>query len=516
MQDLKSNHQRVWLQVSDASGAALNLNWAKKYLLKVACLPAGEIGVDEGTLCEQLLQNAQLTKAKSEAAQAKSAKRSSQMSSIVSTRWGLLRQALRSNSAQADSKVSVRRHEGYSLLACSTAQVHTSTAPHRPSYQVELYLWPNTETTPPSSGVEPPPQCFPLLAPVTPQVTLEDLVSHRRTGAAAASSSGSNAPRGVDNTGNVCVWPAEQVLTHLLLTAGSAGGVAEGGLLLELGGGRSCMAAVAAAFCAGFASWRVAGTDGNAKAASAAAGSLALFWPAGQGGGDTEEQAAMQRAVLALQQSQAAAGPPTLSFAARGLAFGALQWDTTHAAQQVPVLLTGSVPQTGETQSSTLDVRRDADLIVAADCLFFESYAEHLLSTCFGALRLEAAPVEPTGGTYGSSTLASALLAPAPGCTRGIPQVWLLAPERGGSRSRFVARAQVWQAPGTDEPAWAVLQFEQYDEAVQHAHAGAAKGATGGYEADLHHPLLVVLCAPHWEEELRSRAEACSGVVMVV
>ncbi len=522
-EQLQQKHKKVWLQVSNTNGNEIQVQWAMRFLRNAgwSISESEDMSSNADKLAEQVLQCAESLSETSSQLQPK--KHFRNMSTKVATRWGLLRQALRSSSTAADEHVSVRRHTGYALLATTAAPVAPAGTEKAPaSYQVELHLWPSV-TAAQHTAVSAGSCSFPLLAPVAPSITLSDLVAHRGTTAAAAAGASADSSPGVDNTGNVCVWPAEQVLTHLLLNAGMSGALPQGGCLLELGGGRSCMAAIAAACCEGFHGWHITGTDGNVKAAAAAAGSLSLIpvqGPSSPPGGAHSE--ALRQATASAQRRFPTCSAESMAFhlEAASLSTGSLQWDMAHARPEgggVPVAITGSLPPTAHAAGET-DMKHSADLVVAADCLFFESFAEHLLSTCYGALRQTLPAPAATKALCeeaprdGTKCLATALLRPAAGSGAPIPQVWLVAPERGGSRTRFVQRAQSWVAPGGDTPAWSVLQFPVYDAAVHAAHEAAQAAGHGGYDVDLHHPLLVVLCAPHWEAELRLRGSQCQGV----
>jgi hypothetical protein len=167
-----------------------------------------------------------------------------------------------------------------------------------------------------------------------------------------------------------------------------------------------------------------------------------------------------------------------------------------------------------------VDVRRRADVIVAADCLFFEHYHEHLMSTCWGALKRGQPPPAPLHAAaapacvYGSA--AEALLAPHECTGATIPQVWMVAPERAGSRGRFAALAREWAVPpsspaaSSPPPAWSVHDVNEYDPVVLAAHATALQGG-GLYDADLHFPKLLVLCPREWGGLVAARLASVRG-----
>jgi hypothetical protein len=63
-----------------------------------------------------------------------------------------------------------------------------------------------------------------------------------RTGGLNVQSLLSNKLHGVDNTGNVCVWPAEPLLLHVLLTVPGYTSMVRGRRVLEIGGGMTALA----------------------------------------------------------------------------------------------------------------------------------------------------------------------------------------------------------------------------------------------------------------------------------
>ena len=71
----------------------------------------------------------------------------------------------------------------------------------------------------------------------------------------------SNKLRGVDNTGNICVWPAESLLLHTLLNSEKYLALVRGARVLELGGGMTALAGLGLA-TAGVAA-HVVVTDGH-------------------------------------------------------------------------------------------------------------------------------------------------------------------------------------------------------------------------------------------------------------
>lgn len=59
----------------------------------------------------------------------------------------------------------------------------------------------------------------------------------------------SNQLFGVDNTGNICTWPSEAILLHLLLTSPRLQELIAGKVVLEIGGGQTGLAGLGLAVC---------------------------------------------------------------------------------------------------------------------------------------------------------------------------------------------------------------------------------------------------------------------------
>lgn len=418
VQKIQQEFPKVWLQVSTPCGSRIRESWARRFLNKAA-------GAEQAAnVPDSLLASAVLTAARSQPAPRK-----------ARSRWALLRKALRTGSAGADGDVSVRSFSGFGLLQQSSAD---------PCDGCNTWLWP----APPASAEV----TFPLAAPPAPRVSLADLVSHRQEEA------------GVDNTGNVAVWPAEQVLAHCLLASAPALGRARG-TLLELGGGSTCMAGVAAAHCAALSGWQVVATDGNAKAVGCAQG----VW-----------------------QALETAPPPAK------LLIDVLQWQGIWEAADLAV-------QGGPGDSpARLPLAGAVDLVVAADCLFFEHVHEHLLSTCSAAMR-RCSSAEGSAGAGQPFRVPCVSLAALASQVQHEPQAWLIAPQRGGSCDRFVEKAV---CPAANRGAFDVICAAQFDTALSTAVSAAAEKDVQ-FSADLHQPLLVVLVRAGRGQGL---VEACASV----
>eukprot|EP01138_Halocafeteria_seosinensis_P000874 gb/GECG01000897.1/.p1 GENE.gb/GECG01000897.1/~~gb/GECG01000897.1/.p1 ORF type:complete len:518 (+),score=44.88 gb/GECG01000897.1/:1-1554(+) len=209
---------------------------------------------------------------------------------------------------------------------------------------------------------------------------LVDLVTHRKDRGSAS---------GIDNTGNVRIWPAEEWLAILAQLECDA---LRGLDILEIGAGYSGLASGSIAV-KGFAR-SVTATDGNVEAA-----------------------ANLRRLVAFLRLRQELACNPCVSRCI--LSTDILPWKC-ECAPHGYVHTTGHVTTEGKKVSYEQPRPQHFDLIVCADCLFFEDFHEHLCSLLYHYLRKQRDSVAK-------------------------PQAWLLAPSRGGSRERFIKRVSEFQ-----------------------------------------------------------------------
>lgn len=205
------------------------------------------------------------------------------------------------------------------------------------------------------------------------------------------------------------MWAAEEVLAGLVLHLHSEVVAAVRSRVVELGAGMAGMAGLAAAAAlapggSGLAP-EVVLTDGNPRAAAALAANA--------------DECRLRADGVALAPVRTCE----------------LKWDR----ERDPCAVVG----TG-----------GADLVLAADCLFFECFHDDLAVTV------------------------ARLTAPA----RGV--AWMLAPRRGGSLERFVARAR---------PLFGYVGvFDQFDGRVGDALA-SLRARSAEFDADIHAPVLVVL-----------------------
>ncbi|CAN0299010.1 unnamed protein product, partial [Laminaria digitata] len=154
-----------------------------------------------------------------------------------------------------------------------------------------------------------------------PTVTLQQLFAHR--------------VHGVDNTGNVRVWPAEQVLLHLLLSGPLASSL-EGSRVLELGAGKTGLAGLGVAACSGAAD--VVITDGNPDALR------------------------NLEVCVELNAKKGVFGNTKASVSARRLV-----WD--------------SLDRDGDTATLCSCYHGGFDFVIASDCLFFKDFHGDLKTT---------------------------------------------------------------------------------------------------------------------------------------
>jgi len=253
-------------------------------------------------------------------------------------------------------------------------------------------------------------------------ISLEDLASHHSSD-------------GVDNTGNVCVWPAEEVLAHLCVQIAH---VLANRAVVELGAGMTGLAGLVAA--ASTRARRVTITDGNKAAAQNVAQCVAL----------NAFNAGASASQLRVDTQQ-------------------LVWSSAHADE--------AKARVGA-----------ADVVMAADCLFFKDFHVDLVDTL--AALVNASPRKD--GDDASSPAGSQTVLEVDGRLDeriqdlGFPQVWLVAPRRGATMDLFISHAL---------RRFNVAVAREYDAAVSHAHERCMTelAASGQYDPDIHYPLLLVL-----------------------
>lgn len=259
-----------------------------------------------------------------------------------------------------------------------------------------------------------------LLRPQEQRVTLAQLVAHRD-------------PAGVDNTGNVCVWPAEEVLAHVCHTRAAS---LRGKTVLEIGAGMTGLAGLVVAASPACAPRHVVITDGN-------------------------DQAAANIARCCAATTAAATAAPTDVGTPLPVSSGAFVWGMSPPTLQLASYTCTACGVSGADALATcrhpgVSAPLQVDVVIGADCLFFEKYHNELVESC--------ADVLVPGG-----------------------EAWLLAPQRGGSLDRFVAKA-------TADARFTSVDVEaRYDETVWRKRAQFLAADDGTFDEDLHHPLFVTL-----------------------
>ena len=152
----------------------------------------------------------------------------SQRREIVSSsgRWGILKQAILNRPRElvyGNRSVSVRSFEGYSLF---TRKFILSPLMH---------YW----TTPPHSDIDRAPGRWYLFSSTQQEYSNLQIRVKLLTGAVSKRDM-----VGFDNTGNICIWPAEEVLAYHMLTIHTE---LQGTSICELGGGMTGFAGLVAA-----------------------------------------------------------------------------------------------------------------------------------------------------------------------------------------------------------------------------------------------------------------------------
>ena len=160
----------------------------------------------------------------------------------------------------------------------------------------------------------------------------------------------------VDNTGNVCVWPAEEVLAFYLARHPE---IVQDKVTLELGGGMTCLAGLVAAKWAG--ARRVVLTDGNAKAVENVERILkvnGLTDNTNDANNDATNLSKQTTEHIKLTTDLSKRTTDNQSSVSNALA-RLLRWDAV--------------------QVNASDLQRSVDVIFAADCLFFDAFRQSLV-----------------------------------------------------------------------------------------------------------------------------------------
>lgn len=154
----------------------------------------------------------------------------SRMSQKVASRWRNIQQLI-TNKNVTESQYSVRRHAGFGLFSVTVSN-SDSLDKH---YLTQHYTLPNSNSL---------------------------SIRLRRSECVTLNEVSSAIDNSIDNTGNVCVWPSEEVLAHVVLNRHSGWQREEGVTrVCELGAGMSALAGIA--LLASIHNLHVTLTDGN-------------------------------------------------------------------------------------------------------------------------------------------------------------------------------------------------------------------------------------------------------------
>lgn len=283
---------------------------------------------------------------------------------------------------------------------------------------------------------------------------------------------------GIDNTGNFH-WPAEEVLTHLLLTrslaqligevsntsatlnadvAPPSPGPSTSVTVLELGAGLGLASIFGArrshSIRSGTDKIKYIATDGNSKVVEL-----------------------LQRNVEGLtRQNKVEAESPSIlevseQFGASYLDARLLRWDVPE--QYEP--LVGSV-----------------DYIVGADCLFFEKFHESLVALVARFFVGPQGPLQEEKDVSPSPALPSERQVDAGGGSKKLKGVVFVAPSRGGSLQRWVQRIStvIDQDPRLEG---VVVEVQTEFDSELSTVVQTAERTSSDFDSDRHRPLLVVL-----------------------
>lgn len=199
---------------------------------------------------------------------------------------------------------------------------------------------------------------------------------------------------GFDNTGNICIWPAEEALAHHMLAIRRE---LRGMSICELGGGMTGFAGLVAALTHG--PTRVLISDGN---------------------------------ELSVDNSRVVIAGNTDGFVGTHVTSDVIKWGEVACYEKY---------------------KGEFDLVIAADCLFFDSVHRELLSTISCVLR---------------------------GGGRAI----LLAPHRGSTLTAFCELAR---------ELFVVEVSEKYSDVLWDKHVSSLTQYPSSYSTDLHYPIMVTL-----------------------
>ena len=218
---------------------------------------------------------------------------------------------------------------------------------------------------------------------------------------------------GFNNTGNVCVWPAEEVLAYYCMKHPE---LFANKRVIELGGGMTCLAGMAVALTTPASA--VVLTDGNEKSVCNLQHTIernaTLGWDQPECVSKTESQ------------------NDSVKFKNCSVSCQVLRWDN---------------------EETVLSMKDAFDLVLCADCVFFEDGRQQLVDTLRTLIKPD-------------------------GC------VLIFAPKRGESFDEFVTLAK---------NVFDVKCEEFYDERVTSLHKDLLSRGIEAYDADIHYPLMLTL-----------------------
>ncbi|XP_012531991.1 calmodulin-lysine N-methyltransferase [Monomorium pharaonis] len=321
--------------------------------------------------------------------------RDTKRSTRALSRWRILARALAgspepiSGSSESDEEVSVRRFTSFGLLKCALL-VNTLADGGPPGGWCEYSV--RLDGRPYNVQIRRVSKCF----------TANELI-------------------GFNNTGNVCVWPSEECLAYYLLRNR---GLCRNRNVLELGGGMSCLAGVLAAKYCNPSS--VTLTDGNVTSVDNV------------------------RRIVARNDMQHLAG------------CGVVQWARAARVlrQRRTTAVNGNHRRVKTRTAGDEDEDEDArlpsglyDVILSADCLFFDDARLDLVETIYGWLADDGVAL-------------------------------VMAPRRGTTFQKF-AEASIRRG-------FIARQTERYDDTVWSRHLELLANSPE-YCPDLHYPVLLEL-----------------------
>jgi predicted nicotinamide N-methyase len=267
----------------------------------------------------------------------------------------------------------------------------------------------------------------------------------------------SNKLVGCDNTGNICVWPSENIMLYTLLTNPVYTALVRGKRILEVGGGLTALAGLGLAIsniCS-----EVCITDGHPECVINHNVCIKMYEQA-RNNPSNNEQRDSETPKQPLQQEEGVGGScNSQQKQKKCLLFSSvLHWSPDRNAADMEFILTHA----GDSlELQKPPAQRRFDVVLASDCLFFREFHLDLIATLTKVL--------------------------VPG---GL--VLLLQPARDGSMQLFLQRAVEAETGPFEVHS---IEAEQYCPQIREMRERYRdhSNVDTGYNEDVHHPIMIAL-----------------------